>query len=96
MMEAIKYGSIGQYRNLVKEVQSHYKEVLPELKLRGTVKVHGSNASVILEGDGSQFPQSRNNVLTVEEDNLGFAMWHSTKTVNGQERVSREALLCRR
>jgi hypothetical protein len=78
-MEVIKYSSIGQFRNLVKDVQFAFKDALPKLKFTGTVKVHGTNASVVIKPDGEQYPQSRNNVLTIESDNLGFAVWHHGK-----------------
>lgn len=78
-MEAIKYPSIGQFRNLVKDIQYEYQEMPPTLLLSGTVKVHGTNASVVIAPDGSQYPQSKNNVLTLKEDNCGFANWHKDK-----------------
>lgn len=74
-MKVIKYPSIGQFRNLVKEVQYAYKEKLPTLMFTGTVKVHGTNASVVFMPDGEQITQSRNNVITSENDNAGFADW---------------------
>lgn len=40
----------------------------------GTVKLHGTNAGVYIEDGGATFqPQSRNRVLSVDNDNLGFA-----------------------
>lgn len=39
---------------------------------RGTIKLHGSNASVVCSPAGVQ-PQSRNRELTLDDDNLGFA-----------------------
>ena len=79
-MEAISYSSIGQFRNLVKDVQFAYKEKLPILTMTGTVKVHGTNASVIITHEGNQYPQSKNNIITVDSDNHGFALWHNSKT----------------
>ncbi|MBU0551854.1 RNA ligase family protein [Myxococcota bacterium] len=52
------YGQISEY---------------PKLSFTGTVKLHGSNASVAFHPDGQVFIQSRNRILTVEEDNHGFA-----------------------
>lgn len=80
-MKEIKYHSIGQFRNVIKDVQYHYGEgVLPKLNFTGTVKVHGTNASIVITKDGLQYPQSRNNVLTIESDNCGFAQWHYDNT----------------
>lgn len=76
-MEPIKYGSIGQFRHLIKDIQRVNDGEPRKVLLFGTVKVHGTNASVIIQPDGSQYPQSRNNILSVENDNLGFAKWHA-------------------
>lgn len=39
---------------------------------RGTIKLHGSNAGVACRSDGL-YPQSRTRVLSLEDDNYGFA-----------------------
>ncbi len=78
MVEHRKFPSIEQFRNVIKEVQFHHKNVpQPTLKFRGTVKLHGTNSAVCLAGDTIWF-QSRNNVITPENDNAGFAAWAST------------------
>jgi len=78
-MEFIKFPSINQYRNVIRDVVHVYDGSFPVLKFTGTVKVHGTNASVVIMPDGSQYAQSRNNVITPEQDNAGFAAWHSEK-----------------
>ncbi|QIG70694.1 RNA ligase 2 protein [Rhizobium phage RHph_I1_18] len=50
--------------------------LLPKLTFKGTVKLHGSNASIVIS-DGSVGYQSRNRTLTIESDNAGFALWAS-------------------
>lgn len=82
----IKYPSIGQFRNAVKSVQLNAQYVgrdqnddpvydeskpLPVLQYRGSVKIHGTNSSVVFGED--IFCQSRNNRITPENDNAGFA-----------------------
>lgn len=52
---------------------------LPTLTFTGTVKLHGTNAGVRITKDGKIVAQSRNRDLTVDNDNLGFALWVSTK-----------------
>jgi len=47
---------------------------LPTLTFNGTVKLHGTNASVVLK-DNLMYAQSRNNVLTIYKDNAGFAFF---------------------
>lgn len=84
----IKFPSIEQYRNVIRNVQHQarfagldeagepiydHNRTLPVLAFRGTVKLHGTNAGIVLLLDeGVQF-QSRERVLTLEEDNAGFA-----------------------
>ena len=41
----------------------------------GTVKLHGTNASVVVDHEGNFYCQSRNRVITPENDNYGFAEW---------------------
>ncbi len=45
------------------------------VQYRCKVKLHGTNAAVQYHIDDSIIPQSRTNVLTVENDNAGFARW---------------------
>lgn len=82
-----KYPSIEQFRNVIKSVRlihdyqgkdedgkAIYKHVdnYPTLKFRGTIKLHGTNASVVKYSDGRMEYQSRERVLSLEEDNAGF------------------------
>ncbi|RLE20473.1 MAG: hypothetical protein DRJ50_10685 [Actinobacteria bacterium] len=71
--ELYKFPSIGQFRNAVKDVR-HFN---PSAKIpfQGTVKVHGTNAAVVIEPDGSVRYQSRSRIITPEDDNFGFAAW---------------------
>ena len=86
----IKWPSIEQYRNVVRNVsqRARYKGTddageaifdpfikLPTLKFEGTVKLHGTNASVAMSKDGVMWCQSRENIITPEKDNAGFAMF---------------------
>jgi hypothetical protein len=73
-----KFGSIEQFKNIIKQVrdQSNWNGTpLPTLEFIGTVKLHGTNASVVFDEDGSHTFQSRDRELTLESDNAGFAMW---------------------
>lgn len=90
MTQMIKWPSIEQYRNVVKTVQmkTRYRgkdengepifdalATLPVLRFEGTVKLHGTNASVCMAQDGNMWVQSRENIITPEKDNAGFAMF---------------------
>ena len=64
------------------ECPEHFKIRTP-VQFRGTVKLHGSNSGVAC-GD-ELVPQSRNRVLSVKEDNMGFANF-----VNDQAKAIRD------
>lgn len=89
MIKMIKWPSIEQYRNVVKNVQHKAaymgldnegnpmfdkRRVSPTLNFEGTVKLHGTNASVAMTGT-ELWVQSRENIITPEKDNAGFAMF---------------------
>jgi hypothetical protein len=86
----ISWPSIGQFREVVKTVQqkSRYKgkdengdaifdpfAKLPILNFEATTKIHGSNASCLRDAEGNMWAQSRENIITPEKDNAGFAMF---------------------
>lgn len=82
-----KYPSIEQFRSIIREVRlAHdYKgkdengkavfrntENYPILKFKGTVKIHGTNSAIVKYSDGRLEFQSRERVLSIENDNAGF------------------------
>lgn len=72
-----KYPSTIQFSGAVKHVRDHCKYhnlPLPTLKMRGSIKLHGTNAAVGFS-DGDLWFQSRENIITYEKDNAGFATW---------------------
>lgn len=77
MTQLHKFPSIEQFRHVVKYVKkygTHPNGMVDEIiAYRGTVKLHGSNGGVVITPDGDVYAQSRNNVLTLESDNAGFA-----------------------
>lgn len=88
MVKMIKFPSIGQFRNVVHHVTSRAQWVgkdengdsiydtsrpLPKLKFRGSIKLHGTNASVVMDHEGTVWCQSRENIITPLSDNAGFA-----------------------
>lgn len=92
-----KYPSIEQLRSVVRAVRTNhdYKgkdengeavynhtENYPILKFKGTVKLHGTNASVVRYKDGRTEYQSRERVLSLEQDNAGFMMFMMSKNVD--------------
>lgn len=73
MRDVIKFGIIGQFRNFIKTMQYlGWRKV----NLIGTVKIHGTNSSIGLDlKDNSLFYQSRNRVLSLDDDNYDFAKY---------------------
>ncbi len=99
-MRLIKFPSIKQFHNVVRNVQHesqfmgideegkvimNRKAILPTLDFEGTVKLHGTHASVVIsyQQDASvvisyqqdAWFQSRENIITPRKDNAGFAMF---------------------
>ncbi len=73
MREIVKFESIGQFRNFIKTMQ--YLG-LRKSNLIGTVKIHGTNSSVGLDlKHNSLFCQSRNRVLSLDDDNYDFVKY---------------------
>lgn len=78
-------------------------KILTPVKFRGTVKLHGCNSGVACTKDGL-VAQSRNRVLTVDEDHMGFAAFvrentdrirdleHSLRTLHGIEESTKLVL----
>lgn len=88
MYRMIKYPSVSQYRQIVKEIteracfigldeegkaQFDYLKPKPVVEFSITTKAHGSNAGVCYSEPDGLWCQSRENVITVEKDNFGFA-----------------------
>lgn len=81
-----KFPSIEQFRNVAKSVELtacyrgddaegrpiYEKTILPTLDFVGTVKLHGTNSAVSITENGFHF-QSRERIITPEDDNYGFA-----------------------
>jgi len=83
MAQHISYPSIEQFRNVIRSVKdrcTYHGIPLPELEFTGTVKLHGTNAAVVIDTDnGELWAQSRTNVITPESDNAGFAAFVQAK-----------------
>lgn len=74
----ILFPSIDQFRNVITRVKRHKGAdgaLLPTMAFQGTVKLHGTNASVCYNALRGLWFQSRNRIITPESDNCGFAEW---------------------
>jgi len=84
------FPKIGQYRQVVKEAKQRaayigkdengdpiydYSKVAPTIKFKGTVKLHGTNAGIGHTEEDGLWAQSRSNIITPENDNMGFARY---------------------
>lgn len=89
-MKHIKYPKIGQFRNCLSELKHNLTYIskdengkakyrdnynFPKVVFIGTVKLHGTNASVCFNSKDGMWIQSRNNIITPEKDNAGFAQF---------------------
>jgi len=86
--EFVSFPKIGQFRQIIQDVdhmahyigqdengEAQFDLILknPVLRFTGTVKLHGSNAGVSFRKKDGIWAQSRSNIITPEQDNLGFA-----------------------
>lgn len=90
MQRMIKYPSIEQFRNVVKNIQGRscyvgknedgsqifdWLKPKPKLTFTATEKIHGTNAGVCYSNPDGIWAQSRENIITPEKDNMGFAFY---------------------
>ena len=86
----IKFPSIEQFRNVVATINRNYNYVgqdangeaiydpslpKPVITFKGTVKLHGTNAGVSYNNEAGVWAQSRENIITSQKDNAGFAFF---------------------
>ena len=82
-----KYPSIERFRNIIKDIRTKHDYVgkdeegntllkhsspYPVLNFKGTIKLHGTNASIVKYANGELKYQSRERVLSIGGDNNGF------------------------
>lgn len=92
MKKFISFPKIGDLKSAIRELTHQARFVgldengqpiyshdpLPTLTFKGTVKLHGTNASVCYNAESGFWVQSRNNIITVNSDNAGFAFFAET------------------
>ena len=89
MKRLISFGSIGQFRNTIKDV-GHVTQYrgwdeenneaimdrtaeMPVIQATASEKVHGTNGGVCYSNEDGLWVQSKNNIITKENDNAGCA-----------------------
>ena len=90
MKKQISYPKIMQFRNVVADISNRIAYVgkdengdaifdrtipKPVLTFKGTVKLHGTNCGVSYNAESGLWAQSRNGIITPENDNAGFAQF---------------------
>lgn len=68
----VKYPSIQQFKQFRHEYLRR-EPLQTQVSLKGSVKIHGTNAGFIMWKGGNITVQSRNRQLTLDSDNQGFA-----------------------
>ena len=86
----IKYPSIEQFKNIIANVNRKHNFIgldengdaiydptkpKPKLKFKGTVKLHGTNFGVCYNEVSGLWAQSRENIITSQNDNAGSAFF---------------------
>lgn len=89
-MKHISFPSIEQFRHVIATINRKYNFIgldengdaiydetkpKPVIKFKGTVKLHGTNAGVCYNKTDGLWAQSRENVITPQKDNAGFAFF---------------------
>jgi len=90
MKKLIKYSKIHQFRNVIANINRtatfvkldnsgkaiyNNNNIKPVITFQGTVKLHGTNSSVCYNKKDGFWIQSRRNIITLENDNAGFAFF---------------------
>jgi len=79
-MEHISFGSVESLHNKVKEA---YRYNIQKNTFFAKPKLHGTNASIVFTPN-EVYAQSRKNVLSLENDNAGFARWVSELSLSNK------------
>lgn len=110
MKTFIKYPSIEQFRHTVAGIQKGCRYTInadnglldytpnakpPTITFNGTVKLHGTNAAICCKYQNENFwVQSRKRILTVQNDNYGFARYCAENEDNIQRMLLSLAYCC--
>ncbi len=94
MKKHISYPKIKQFTEIIQQInrqatfvgldengEAIYDSLLPKpiLTFKGTVKIHGTNSGVSFNSQQGIWFQSRENIITPQVDNAGFAFFASSK-----------------
>lgn len=106
-MKLIKYPKIEQFRKVVYDVKRKYEFVgldntgearfdssrtKPTLTFSGSVKLHGTNASVCYNKIDGLWMQSKQNIVTIDEGHMGFVKFAEHSNVILVELIEKLAI----
>ena len=94
-MESKKMPSIEALRKIVKDIEYLCEEPrLPELSAIGTVKLHGTNASILYNNTINTInPQKKSGIISIDNDNFGFARFVDENTTGCMDIIDKIKLL---
>ena len=72
MNEHISFPKIRHFKDFISEIQYDNKD-RQLISITGTIKLHGSHADIVSANHNKFYCQSRNRIITKENDNCGFA-----------------------
>jgi len=78
-MTFIKFPSIEKFSDVNAMVKRAFEiEDRPTVTYRGKVKLHGTNAAIVVSSDGIIKGGKRTGLVSIDNDNAGFANWLET------------------
>ena len=78
-MTFFKYPHIEKFSDVIYMVNNQYNNLIkPIITFKGTIKLHGTNAAVCKK-EGEIWYQSRQRIISINNDNMGFSKWMSEK-----------------
>ena len=99
------FPSINQFRHAIRDLKNRacyvgkddngdpvydWTKPLPKVLFQGTVKLHGTNAAIVLDLNTHDiYAQSREHVISPEKDNAGFARWVADNQAAIQQMILR-------
>ena len=102
-MKHYPFPKIRQYHQVLRDVKLRHSYVgkdeqgepiydntieLPTITFQGYVKLHGTNAAIVFDADGTTYAQSRENIIDEIKDNAGFAHWVAKEGHKLREKIA--------
>lgn len=79
VMNTLSFGGVDENGNTKRKLLSPEETTLTYV---GTVKLHGTNASIVFYSEDDFVIQSKERIITPENDNANFAKWCLSRNIN--------------